>query len=111
MNVVITGSTQGIGLGMSREFLQRGHNVMISSRRPEAVDEVVADLRVDFPDCEIAGRVCDVAEYTQIQNLWDRALEAFGSVDIWVNNAVLKTERHFFTCKTEKVLHEQSIPI
>jgi short-subunit dehydrogenase len=87
MNVVVTGSTQGIGLGIARDFLKRGHDVMISSRRPDAVDRVVAELRADFPDRKISGRVCDVAEYAQIQNLWDRAAEALGSVDIWVNNA------------------------
>ena len=44
MNVVITGSTQGIGLGLAREFLKRGHDVIISSRRQNAVDEVVARI-------------------------------------------------------------------
>ncbi len=87
MNVVITGSTQGIGYGMAQEFLRRGHEVMISSRRPDAVDQAVATLRSEFPERNIVGRVCDVAEYAQIQNLWDRAAEIFGSVDIWVNNA------------------------
>jgi short-subunit dehydrogenase len=87
MNVVITGSTQGIGLGLAREFLQRGHNVMISSRRPQAVDEVVSLLRDEWPDRDIGGRVCDVADYGQVQNLWDRSVEILGSVDIWVNNA------------------------
>ena len=87
MNVVITGSTQGIGFGLANEFLKRGHNMMISSRRPDAVDQVVAQLRSEYPDCTIVGRVCDVAEPAQIQNLWDRSVDALGSVDIWVNNA------------------------
>lgn len=87
MNVVITGSTQGIGLGLAREFLARGHDVMISSRRPQAVDEVVSALRAEFPDRRVTGRVCDVGDYGQVQNLWDRSVELLGSVDIWVNNA------------------------
>ncbi|MGI9308948.1 MAG: SDR family NAD(P)-dependent oxidoreductase, partial [Gammaproteobacteria bacterium] len=87
MKVVITGSTQGIGLGLATEFLKRGHDVMISSRRPQAVDAVVAKLRQDFPGREIAGRVCDVTDYGQIQNLWERSVEILGRVDIWVNNA------------------------
>ena len=87
MNVVITGSTQGIGLGLAREFLERGHDVMISSRRPQAVDQIVAELRAAYPDRNIAGRVCDVGDYGQVQNLWDRSVEILGSVDIWVNNA------------------------
>jgi len=91
MNVVITGSTKGIGLGMAREFLQRGHDVMVSSRTPQAVDQVVAELREAWPDRNVAGRVCDVTDYGQVQNLWDRAAEILGSVDIWVNNAGVET--------------------
>ena len=87
MNVVITGSTKGIGFGMAREFLKRGHNVMISSRRPDAVEKAVADLHAEFPDRTIAGQSCDVAEYDQVQTLWAKSVEALEKVDIWVNNA------------------------
>ena len=45
MNIVITGSTKGIGYGMAREFLKREHDVMISSRRVDAVQQAVADLQ------------------------------------------------------------------
>ena len=45
MHVVITGSTKGIGLGMAREFLQRGHDLVISSRGAAAVDKAVAELK------------------------------------------------------------------
>jgi len=96
MNVVITGSTKGIGLGMAREFLRRGHDVMISSRTPQAVDEVVAELREAWPERNVVGRVCDVADFGQIQNLWDRCVEILGSVDIWVNNAGTETGADMF---------------
>lgn len=87
MNVVITGSTKGIGLGMAREFLQRGHDVMISSRRPAAVEQTVIELGQRFPDRRVAGQPCDVADYAQVQALWDAAAQALGRVDIWINNA------------------------
>ena len=45
MHVVITGSTKGIGLGMAREFLKRGHDVVISSRGSGPVEKAVAGLR------------------------------------------------------------------
>ncbi len=60
MNVVITGSTKGIGLGMARAFLERGHSVVISSRGQAAVDKAVAELSQDFPTEKIAGQPCDV---------------------------------------------------
>jgi NAD(P)-dependent dehydrogenase (short-subunit alcohol dehydrogenase family) len=72
---------------MAREFLKRGHAVMISSRGADAVEAAVTDLRREFPQGKVAGQSCDVAEYAQVQKLWDAAVAAFGRVDIWVNNA------------------------
>ncbi len=96
MNVAITGSTQGIGLGMAREFLRRGHNVMISSRRGQVVDQVVAELRLEWPDRTVVGQVCDVTDYEQIQQLWDASVEQLGAVDIWVNNAGTEVGKTIF---------------
>ena len=87
MYVVITGSTKGIGLGMAREFLKRGHAVMISSRGDGAVQAAVAGLRAEFPQGKVADQACDVGDYAQVQVLWDAAASTFGRVDIWVNNA------------------------
>ncbi len=87
MNVVITGSTKGIGLGLAREFLQRGHDVVVSSRGSGAVEKAVAALRAAHPGRKVAGKTCDVADYGQVQALWEAAVAALGSVDIWVNNA------------------------
>jgi NAD(P)-dependent dehydrogenase (short-subunit alcohol dehydrogenase family) len=87
MQVVITGSTKGIGLGMAREFLRRGHDVFVTSRRAAAVEQTAQALRAEFPDRKIAGRASDVADYASVQALWDAAVVALGRVDIWVNNA------------------------
>lgn len=87
MNVVITGSTKGIGLGMAREFLRRGHDLFISSRGADAVARVTGELRQEFPQRHIAGLPCDVADYAQVEALWAAAVEALGRVDIWINNA------------------------
>lgn len=87
MNVVITGSTKGIGLGMAREFLRRGHDVVVSSRGSGAVERALADLRREFPDRRVVGKTCEVADYRQVQELWAAAAEGLGNIDIWVNNA------------------------
>lgn len=87
MNVVITGSTRGIGLGMARQFLKRGHAVIVTSRKPEAVHNALAALRREFPQGQLAGHPTDVSDYRAVQGLWDAAAGAFGRVDIWVNNA------------------------
>lgn len=87
MNVVITGSTKGIGFGMAREFLKRGHKVVISSRGQPAVDAAIAELSAEYPAEHIAGQPCDVADYEQVKQLWDAGIKAFGSIDYWINNA------------------------
>jgi short-subunit dehydrogenase len=87
MNIVITGSTQGIGLGLAHEFLKRGHNVVISSRRAEVVDQVVEQLSKEYSGCKVIGCPCDVGVYDEAKKLWDTAAAELGNIDIWVNNA------------------------
>lgn len=87
--IVVTGSTRGIGKGMAEAFLERGCNVVISGRKQESVDDVVAALGQKFPVDRVAGLACDVGVYEQVQSLWDFAREHFGQVDIWVNNAAV----------------------
>jgi NAD(P)-dependent dehydrogenase (short-subunit alcohol dehydrogenase family) len=87
--VVITGSTQGLGMGYAREFLRRGHNVVLSGRSPATVAAAVERLGGEFPDARgrIAGIDCDVADLAAVQRLWDFAVASFGRADIWLNNA------------------------
>ena len=96
MNVVITGSTQGIGLGLAREFLRHGHAVVISSRRQHAVEQVVAEMSAEWPGQAVVGCRCDVGVYADVQSLWDFAISKLGSVDIWVNNAGTEVGKAMF---------------
>jgi NAD(P)-dependent dehydrogenase (short-subunit alcohol dehydrogenase family) len=85
--IVITGSTRGIGLGLAREFLKLDCNVVVSGRKQEDVNKVVEDVaRLKGSEC-ISGLACDVSDPDQVQALWDHAVERFGRVDIWINNA------------------------
>ena len=83
-SVVVTGSSRGIGFGYAREFVDRGHRVTISGRTASDVDAAVEKLGA--PD-RTAGQTCDVSDIDQVQSLWDLAVERFGRVDLWINNA------------------------
>lgn len=89
--VVLTGSTRGIGFGMAREFLKRGHSVVVCGRRSESTQAAVKVLAQEFSPEKITGRACDVGQFEQVQALWEHAMEQFGQVDIWINNAGLGT--------------------
>ncbi len=87
-NVVITGSTKGIGFGYAREFLKRGNNVCIAGRHAMEVVKAVETLNKEAADgAKAIGQPCEVSDVCQVQALWDRAASTFGKVDIWVNNA------------------------
>ena len=88
-NVVITGSTRGIGLGLAKEFRRLGHSVVVSSRGGPAVDAALAEVSAAPGNGQILGQPCDVSQRDQVQALWDAAVAGLGSVDIWINNAGL----------------------
>jgi len=84
---VITGGTRGIGQGMAREFLKRGHNVCITGRSQGSTDKGLQELQADLGGMKLIGAACEVADLDQVQAVWNAAAEAFGGVDIWINNA------------------------
>jgi len=89
--IVITGSTRGIGFGLAQEFLRRDCAVVISGRSPTSVDQAYARLQTQLPGplprVQLLGQPCDVLVPAQIEALWAAAVDAFGQVDIWINNA------------------------
>ncbi|HHW00115.1 MAG TPA: SDR family oxidoreductase [Clostridiaceae bacterium] len=84
-NVVITGSTRGIGFSMAKEFLRAGCNVTISGRG-EALSEATQAELSPFKGKYIYIQ-CNVQDKASLQNLWDASLKHWGKVDIWINNA------------------------
>ena len=91
--VVITGSTRGIGRGLAENFLDRGCKVVIAGRKQEAVDVVVEELAQRAGADNVAGKACEVTSAAQLQSLWDEAVNRFGRVDIWINNAGVSAPR------------------
>lgn len=86
-HIVITGSTRGIGYGLAEAFLSRGCSVTVSGRSDEAVNKAAAGLKSGHEAERVFGQVCDVTVPEDVQVLWDRSIEKFGKVDIWINNA------------------------
>ena len=86
-NIVITGSTRGIGYGLAQAFVTHGCSVVISGRSQAGVDASVQALKTQYPDANIVGFPCDVTRLENLRALWAFTIESLGSVDIWINNA------------------------
>lgn len=93
-NVVITGSTRGLGLEMAREFLKAGCNVTVSGSKPESFSIAKDELK-EFED-RVIYVPCNVRSLDEIKNLWQKSAEKWGRVDIWINNAGQNCPKEYF---------------
>jgi NAD(P)-dependent dehydrogenase (short-subunit alcohol dehydrogenase family) len=84
---VITGGTRGLGFAMAEAYAREGAKVVIASRTQTAVDKAVRKLREN--GAQVEGLACDVSNLKQVEALAEFALQKFGGLDIWVNNAGL----------------------
>jgi short-subunit dehydrogenase len=85
--VVITGASSGIGRATALEFSREGAKVVIAGRDAQALKETKQEL--ESTGAQSLPVVCDVTQEDQVERLASRAEEAFGHVDIWINNAAV----------------------
>jgi NAD(P)-dependent dehydrogenase (short-subunit alcohol dehydrogenase family) len=81
---VITGSTRGFGRAIAQEMLAVGARVVVSGRKQTVVDSVVAELDKRG---QVSGLACDVSVADEVYALARFAIQKFGQIDIWINNA------------------------
>jgi NAD(P)-dependent dehydrogenase (short-subunit alcohol dehydrogenase family) len=82
---VVTGAGRGIGEGIARGFAQAGASVVVAARRTAEIEAVAEAIRT------AGGRALavttDVNDDDALDALARAAVDRFGSLDIWVNNA------------------------
>jgi short-subunit dehydrogenase len=83
--IVITGASSGIGLATARLAAERGARLVLVSRDEEDLEQAAGQAR--SLGAEVAIVVGDVADETTMQRAAQAALERFGRIDTWVNNA------------------------
>ncbi|HET8626216.1 MAG TPA: glucose 1-dehydrogenase [Thermomicrobiales bacterium] len=88
---VVTGSGQGIGKGIALRFAREGAKVVVNARRAETVHATAEAIRQ-------AGGIAleapaDVTIENQVAGLFQQTLDAYGAVDILVNNAQTRLDR------------------
>lgn len=84
---IITGSSKGIGKAMAKGLAEKGAQVVVSSRSQEACDEVVKEFT--GAGLKAIGIACHIGKEEQRKNLVDKTIEAFGRIDVLVNNAAI----------------------
>jgi short-subunit dehydrogenase len=85
--VVVTGASSGIGRATALAFAAKGSSLVLAARRETALEQVATE-------CEARGGRAlavptDVSDPVAVMELAARAMDAFGRVDVWVNNAAV----------------------
>ncbi len=80
--IVITGASSGIGAELARQLGKQGHKLVLAARREAELKKVAAESGT-----ETAVVVVDVRKRQDMEKLKKAALDKFGVIDVWVNNA------------------------
>jgi len=77
---VITGAAKGLGRQLAEECQKRGARVVIGDLSGDELDATIHQL-------DICGTDCDVTEEKEVASLAQKALDQYGHIDVWINNA------------------------
>lgn len=83
--IVITGASSGIGLATARLARERGAKLVLVARNEEALRRITEEIRSRGGQAEYVA--ADVADKEALEAAAQRAREAFGGFDSWVNDA------------------------
>lgn len=83
--IVITGASSGFGKGAALKFATLGAHLVLAARR----EDLLADL---VERCKTAGGLAisvptDVSNSADVKNLFEKTIEEYGRLDVWINNA------------------------
>ncbi len=84
---VITGAGRGIGEGMAKTLADAGCNVVCASRSIKQISRVADAINASSSSGRAIAHAADVTSAGDMEALAQRAVDEFGRLDIWVNNA------------------------
>ena len=82
---IVTGSAQGIGLGIAKSIAHAGGRLVLVDINPSGLEAVVETL--NSSGSEVLGVTADVTKADSIRNMIDQTIDHFGQIDLLVNNA------------------------
>ncbi len=90
---IITGGAGEIGRAMAFTFSKLGAKLVICGTNEKKTRDFVSELKAEGR--EAIPAVADVSEFDQVKRMVDQCMEAFGKIDILVNNAVARGTRDY----------------
>ncbi len=94
-NIIITGTSRGIGFELVKLFTDAGHNVLALSRNEKSIAEL------DIKNCHTFS--CDISSEDDIQKVSDYVNENWKQVDVLINNAGFLVNKPFTEISSEEL--------
>jgi short-subunit dehydrogenase len=83
--IVLTGATSGIGLATARMAAEQGAKLVLAAREADALDTLAHEMRQR--GVEAVTVAADVGDAADVARIGQAAIERFGRIDTWINNA------------------------
>ncbi len=97
----MTGGSRGLGRAMCERFLKSGAKVVALARRPDAMEQTIAEIR-ESCGLTLEGVCADVSNEIQLRQAFAEIADRHGGVDILVNNAASSMRRPLAELKAEE---------
>ena len=83
---LVVASSRGLGKAIAKQFILEGANVMLASRNDERLKEAENELK-ELGQGRVQSVRCDITNPSDISNMAEKTIHAFGGIDILINNA------------------------
>lgn len=98
---VVTGGTRGIGFAIVKKFVENGAKVALLGSRKETVDKALQKMKEELPDAEVTGYWPNLMNAGEVEEVFTKVKDTYGSLDILVNNAGVSARDSFYEYKPE----------
>lgn len=98
---IITGSTSGMGRETAYLFAKEGAKVVVTGRNEERAKAVVDRIKADGGEAIYV--LADTSDMSAPKKIFDAAMDAYGTVDVLMNNAGMLSLAQFDTCTAEEL--------
>ncbi len=86
-NILITGSTDGLGFATAKRLLSLGHNVILHGRDNKKLNNAIKILCGEFNLCGLPGYICDLSDLREVNKFSKKLLVEVDKLDVLINNA------------------------
>ena len=106
---LITGSTSGMGRDTAYLFAKEGAKVVVTGRNEERARAVVDKIKADGGEAVYV--LADTNDLSAPKKIFDAAMEAYGTVDVLMNNAGMLSLAQFDTCTAEELMQAINVNV